>query len=785
MTTAASSAGERLDVGSATRTLRTLLACALGALPLVELFTDRMWLVTVWLTMGVVLAPAALLRLWWHPRALHTWIGLLLLVPWLTARFAPHHAVGGVLPGAGTWRDVSALFDDLHRTTSEGVAPIHTTDAVVFTLCLVLGLLTALIDLLAVVGRHGALAGVPLLVVFTVAGAVPRHPVHWLLFIGAAIGFLLLLSLDARDEIRGWGRLMPRPGEVRPAAGLAISGQRIAVVAVAAAVLIPLLTPSRPGNLVADAFHSNGGGGNGKGTPGFGAGGVSIDPFAALKGQLNRPKPIKLFTVTLDPTSATEAFYLRTNVLSTVTAKGWVPGDHGATEPVGTTTYPVSPDSQVFGGTDTFSATIQISGLGGNAPVFDRPAYTSGLPGSTQWSPQDQLLLGGTVHKGDTFQESVIQPHPTTEQLDAAPEPTTDLGQFLAVPGQMRASVQQLVGRITRDKTSPYGRARAISDYFTDPANGFTYSLQTTSGDSGSALVDFLKNKSGFCQQFAAAMGIMLRTAGVPARVVLGYTHAQPDKSGAFTVTTDDAHAWVEAYFDGLGWVPFDPTPNGGVFGGSKASLPWAPHPRATQTQQPTGATGATGSSTGKRAGQQTQEGAVPTTSPGAHSTDLAPLVWAFAIIAGAALVALLPALARWRRRRTRLRAARSGDPDPLWAELSATAVDLGYVWSPARTPRQVATWLTRQTGAGDAPVRALAAAVERSRYAPPGDCGDSGDSGHTAAGAAAVLVDDLRQVEAQLRAQRRRSVRVRARLFPESLGWRLPTALVRARKHR
>ena len=56
-------------------------------------------------------------------------------------------------------------------------------------------------------------------------------------------------------------------------------------------------------------------------------------------------------------------------------------------------------------------------------------------------------------------------------------------------------------------------------------------------------------------------MGIMLRVAGVPSRVVLGYTHEVPDESGTFTITTNNAHSWVEAYFDGIGWVPFDPTP--------------------------------------------------------------------------------------------------------------------------------------------------------------------------------------------------------------------------------
>ena len=73
-------------------------------------------------------------------------------------------------------------------------------------------------------------------------------------------------------------------------------------------------------------------------------------------------------------------------------------------------------------------------------------------------------------------------------------------------------------------------------------------------------------------------MAVMLRLAGVPARVVLGYCTRSPDANGEFTVTSFDAHAWVEAYFKGIGWVPFDPTPIGGLDGGSKSDLAYAPH---------------------------------------------------------------------------------------------------------------------------------------------------------------------------------------------------------------
>ena len=143
--------------------------------------------------------------------------------------------------------------------------------------------------------------------------------------------------------------------------------------------------------------------------------------------------------------------------------------------------------------------------------------------------------------------------------------------------------VSDLVTTISGSLTTPYDKARALSTYFTNPANGFVYSLQTKSGESGSDLVDFLTTgKAGFCQQYAAALGVMLRVAGIPARVVVGYTHPAPDVNGRFQVTSDDAHAWVEAYFTGIGWLPFDPTPLTGADAARAVALPWAPHPEVS-----------------------------------------------------------------------------------------------------------------------------------------------------------------------------------------------------------
>jgi transglutaminase-like putative cysteine protease len=736
------------------RTLLALLASALGAVPLCTLLSDRGWLVDVWLSMLVVLLPALVLRQWRPPSALHVWPGIVLLVPWLTARYVSDSAWFGCIPTGRTWHRVSTLLGQVHDVTQHGVAPVHSTVAIRLVICALLGVVAALVDLIAVVGRHGALAGVPLLVVYTVSGAVPHRPVSWMLFLAPAVAFLLLLAIDAREDRASWGHRVGHRGAAIARPAVALGGQRIAVLALAVAVLLPFATPTNGTNLVSVLLdrHSSSGGGSGGG---------SISPFASLKGQLTRTTPMDLVKVKITgQANDTSPFYLRVNVLPVFTNSGWRAGaGNGTTEPAGIGGLANDPP---FGASadQTFTAQMTVLGMSGNPAIFAVPNAISGL-NNAQWSPQDQLVVGAQVNSGETYSETVSQPEPTLADLRAAPENSQDptMAKWLTLP-RIPAQVRRLVDRLTKPTEGPYQRARAISDYFVDPANGFQYSLSTTQGDSGSDLVDFLTNKSGFCQQYAAAMAVMLRLANVPARVVLGYTHGVTSALGTFTVTTNDAHAWVEAYFSGVGWVPFDPTPQTGAPGASTATLAWAPHSvggklsgSGAQSAQPHPSHPVRPSS-----GPSNRSGHAAHAAAGAQSVPgwLVPVLVLLAIV----LVLLTPWFVRTRRRRRRLRAGHSGDPDALWAELSDTAVDLGYVWSPTRTPRQVARWLGDSAGDARGSLTTLAHAVEQHRYAPPGTS------------TRADLRRELASVIRRLRTGRSRWVRLQAALWPASLGW-------------
>ncbi len=206
-------------------------------LPLLQLLSDTSWLIQAWISMAIVIVPAAFLRLWRRPSALHLLPGVVLLVGYLTRVYLPDHAWLGVVPTRSSWTDFRADWTALGHTIHDSAAPLNSTGPVRLYLSIGLVALAIVIDLLVVELHRPALAGVPLLLIFTLSGAIPREAVSWLWFALAGVGYLLILSSRSIDELAGWGRVVARPersGRARLSSGL--SGRRIGIVAVLVAI---------------------------------------------------------------------------------------------------------------------------------------------------------------------------------------------------------------------------------------------------------------------------------------------------------------------------------------------------------------------------------------------------------------------------------------------------------------------------------------------------------------------------------------------------------------------
>jgi protein-glutamine gamma-glutamyltransferase len=120
------------------------------------------------------------------------------------------------------------------------------------------------------------------------------------------------------------------------------------------------------------------------------------------------------------------------------------------------------------------------------------------------------------------------------------------------------AEVHQLAVSLTAEASTTYDAVNAIELHLRRE-----YEYSESPPERRVPLRDFLfRDRVGYCQQFSGAMALMLRTLGIPARVASGFSSGEREEgSGAFQVRDRDAHSWVEVYFVGVGWVPFEPTP--------------------------------------------------------------------------------------------------------------------------------------------------------------------------------------------------------------------------------
>jgi transglutaminase-like putative cysteine protease len=130
---------------------------------------------------------------------------------------------------------------------------------------------------------------------------------------------------------------------------------------------------------------------------------------------------------------------------------------------------------------------------------------------------------------------------------------------YLALP-DLDPRVAELARQVTASAANNYDRAVSLEQHL---RSNYTYTLDPTGIDTANPIGSFLfQARSGYCEYFAAAMAAMLRTQGIPARLVNGFQTGTYNRVGKdFIVRGRDAHSWVEVYFPDYGWIPFDPTP--------------------------------------------------------------------------------------------------------------------------------------------------------------------------------------------------------------------------------
>ncbi len=757
------------------RSMRMGLACGsatlLGTGALLPVFVNQSWVLPVVLMLlavtlvgivvrplprGTSFAPAAQL------------IAGFIVLSWYFAE----HLTLGVIPTPGSTRDLWAVLGDGLLDIRAQAAPALLLEGLVALTALSIGLVAILVEFLVIRLGRAALSGLALLVIYLIPVATLVGSINLVSFIGPAVGFLLLLYADGRDGVARWGRSVSSSGH-RSLPGL-VTATQLAVGAIGVALLLPLLIPTWPEGLLGQQF----GGGAGPGP------GTSLSPLARLQGELTLPEPKDLLRVETD---VDDPFYLRSVALDTYDADGWsVSNLDSQVQVSGAGLLTRLPGPQNL---RTITADITVLQHDDRfLPIFSSP-LTVDVPGDWRFDESSGTVFSrGDTTAGLSYSLRAQQQQPSVAQLDRAPDldPDNPLQiQFTSLPTSLDPSVAVLVDTLIADAGAggPYERALAINNYLTDSANGFIYSLSTEPGTSGNDLVDFLRNKRGYCEQYAAAMAVMLRVAGIPARVVLGYTPGTL-KDGARTITTDDAHAWVEGYFSGFGWLPFDPTPIGP---GRAVGVDYAPRADSVEEQAQPSASASLppGQLPGGQQNVPDESLSDPNTLTRTGTQDA--LGWLPTAIGGGVLLVagllVSPSLIRLRTRRRRARLSghdRAGSgAHAAWDELLDTATDLGLSSRTDETPRMLARRFAREAmfdAESAEAVRDIALAEERARYAPES----------VSRSRSVDLAPPLRSARRALRRNAGRRQRWRARLLPASTVNRIrPSTRAQRRKTR
>jgi transglutaminase-like putative cysteine protease len=691
-----------------------LLAVSLVvALGFNRLFSEGGW----FLSLGSTVVAAHVLGAVARRLGLAVWLQLvsvaiatMLLMAWLQAP----DTLRWFLPTTETLATFGSAFDEALSLYPEARAPTEPIVGFVLAAMVGLAIVATMADIAAF--RLGAelQALVPPLTLFlfcSLLGSGQYRVTAAVLFIAVALTFVLLMRALGRRSATTW---LPGDDQRGPSTLIRVGTSLTAIAAIAAAIVAPGL----PGAEDEGLWTWRGGGGS--------ATRFVISPLVDIRSRLvnqssevafevESPLPSYWRMLSLDEFEG-DQFRLSTSFRAV--SRGLGPG-------VGRS------DSTIV------EQRFTIEGLASPyLPAAFLPISIDAGRDQVRWDDRSAtlLLMADEPPRGFEYVVESVLPDLDPERLRAAPETVLPSirERYLQLPDDFDPRVAELADSIVEGAATPYDRALMLQNHL---RSEYAYSLSVPEGHSESALGRFLfVDRAGYCEQFSAAFAAMARQVGLPSRVAVGFTVGEQMRGSPtrYTVRGEHAHAWPEVWFNGIGWVAFEPTPgrgdpqtqgHTGVEPNQAGDEPGGATTTTTATTQPGGAPfpdlgdmipdfdtdpGATGAGTG------------PSGSPGPPRA----LIWLLAAVAtvagwAALMWAAATGVRTWRRRR-------AGDDRAArvlvaWDELVAASASLRVQPDPTETHREFARRLSRacRTHPDLVPLASEAAAA---RFAPVAD---------------------------------------------------------------
>ncbi len=666
------------------------------------------------------------------------------LLIYLNILFADAHSYLWVIPSR-------ASVTHLLRLPSQASPEFHSSPPVTATrpvdLVAVAGIgaVAIIVDYIAVRLRRPALAGLPLLLLFSVPVASNLKGFSFgqsISFAIAVAGYLTLLSTDGRQRLRMWGRLVT----VRRITGaddgvtgpdtrdLAATGRRVGLAAICLAIAIPIALPtSKPHDIFSKLGNGTGGSGGGSSD--------ETSPLTDIQQDLTEGKPLAIlsYTTSEDAQQARQQ-YLGQWVMNYDQASQSWEVDYGKAQSILPPRMPYLVPGVQAGTTSTNSVTtsldIGLQPAQTPVPVPYAPTRITG-PGAKQLAEESGTLMVLADDQQKNMRVTVTSEvtDPTATQLydDAQLMPPSIQNAFGNYKGPDASQLRSIAYKYTNGTTDPFLEAIDLQNWF---RADFAYSLKPDLPNTSGWLLDFLdKGRRGYCVQFAVAFAVLARLVGIPSRVVVGFTAGTQSADGTWQVTSHDAHAWPELFFPGFGWVRFEPTPAGSAVGQGTAEAPAyttkvhlgavTPTPSPSSSTLPSTAPGKTSTDTLKgchflHANACRNPGAGGQSAASSAGSDDFPIGIPIAIVA--VLLLASPALGRWVTRRRRWMASSTDSALALaaWSELHDDLTDYGIDTLPSDSPRTTVIRVAEAAHLRPVPRQALAriaSAVERAQY--------------------------------------------------------------------
>ena len=584
------------------------------------------------------------------------------------------------LPTARTWNTVTDMIGDSWSLVGNVTPPLafDTGFGIAALGSIVFVALVSDAFAFRAAGRTEAL--IPSILVFVVVAAVGEDHLRVLATVVWILATLNAVTVLRRRE----STASPTRGH---SAWSAVLGASMAIVCAVAAGLV---TPMLPG-ANSEALLSNKDGGQ-----------QIVDPMVDVRGRLLDRSDTVLFTVKADMPS-----YWRLTALPSFDGTKWgIP--RSELDAAGGELAPLR-ESMSGDIIRTSYQRYDIEGLAGNLlPATFEPFQLRASTRSLFYAldPGALVVTGDGLLSTDSYEIVSMLIEPTTRNLESATVARPPDSEYLKVPDTNEMSqLTELAISLTTGATSPYQQALMLQNWF---RTEFTYSLDVPAGTGADATLDFIAARAGYCEQFSSTMALLARLIGIPSRVAIGFTPGDASPDGTYVVRSQHAHAWPELWFDGIGWVLFEPTPGRGAPNTSYTGVEPAQDESApvTTTVAPTTTPAP---STTIPDGQATTT--VASTSADPSNSGGGPSTWLWLFIVLGIWISMMPSV---------VRRLASDESDPLllaWRRMLAVYAASGASFGSDATPHEIANSLTPKPGLDETVVRDLGDAVTSHIY--------------------------------------------------------------------